>query len=153
MKTVRINKLKKNLLIVDLPNGWDYEPIGDDKTFIYHQTEEETNDYHIEGYTLLGKPDELTNEDSEDLVEKEERIGKSYYMNYKDGYTYPFGALKSLLSAIETIVSWENSVSKPKEKDEWGNKSSCNYEWELEQWNEAESQTFNKQRTLIFIEN
>ena len=63
MKTKIITGLKKELLVIELPEYWDYEIIGDDKTFLYHQTKQNSNDKTISSYNLLGKPNEIKEEE------------------------------------------------------------------------------------------
>lgn len=156
MKQIEIKDLlKRDLLIIELPEKIDRCWVLVHSNHIWINNRETGDIHRVKGsYTLLGKPDEISEEDAMELVEKEERIGKSYYMNYKDGYTYPFGALKSLLSAIESVIFWDaNPFSYPNERH---TKDGINVGVDIdaaEAFHEAQSRTFDRKITLIFVKN
>lgn len=154
MKTATIDLLKKDLLIVELPRKSDVE-VFPNSIEIYNQFtgQEET----IKGsYTLLGKPDEIKEEDVSEFVEQS--IFTSLYGHYVSGIdvnTYCYkNALESFNSALESEIYWENP---------WGDRmpifveaspSAFKFvEKEKERWKEAQEKTFDKNRTLIFVKN
>ena len=147
MKNYQIKDLlKKDLLIVELPEETYYEVFKHGILFKDHLESERE---FIEGsFTLLGSPDEIKDEDVKDLVEK---ITTRQYKNY--GYVPHYfqyllsTALESFHSALEKEILWENPYAEP-DKFIDGFDNPC-YEW----WHEAESRTFDRTRTLIFVEN
>ena len=97
MKTATIDLMKKELLIVEIPEETYYEVF---KHGIYFKDHLNADRGFIEGsYALLGSPDEIKEEDAEKLVEK---ITTRQYKNY--GYVpHYFGYLLS--TAIESFNS------------------------------------------------
>ena len=157
MKTYQIKDLlKKDLLIVEMPNvetemsiglhciGIKPPPIGKDAS--------DTNGYYhvytemFHGFKLLGKPDEIKEEDAEELVEP---FDLSYYVDYNHPSrgAYTITATESLLSAIESVIFWENPYAEP-DKFIDGFDNPC-YEW----WQDAELRTFDRSQSIIFIKN
>ena len=146
MKRIEIKDiLKKDLLVVELPRKADVE-IFPNSIEIYNQFtgQEET----IKGsYTLLGKADEIREEDARELVEAAEPYwddnkNQKVIGNAKWSYT------KSLLSLLKSEIYWENPFRI----------TGLNKEYiELEDWDknftEAEHKTFDRNRTLIFVKN
>ena len=157
MKTAIISTLKKELLLVELPeNNW----LSVFPRLIWI-CDRETNEYHyIKGsYTLLGSPDEIKEEYLLDLVEK---ITTRQYKNY--GYVpHYFGyllstALESFNSALEKEILWENPYGKEPienlQSSTFGGEKTIIHRNQMNiLWNEAESRTFDRNRTLIFIKN
>lgn len=137
MKTTSLT-LKRKVLVIELPESRN---TFDDLTFLNSETK---------GYTLLGSPDDLKEEDARELVESWESVAKDgtrAYQNYKDGIPKKRTALESFNSALEKEILWENPYAEP-DKFIDGFDNPC-YEW----WHEAESRTFDRTRTLIFVEN
>ena len=157
MKTYHIKDLlKKELLIVELPKETDMkDPIQilkykNDNYVVYSKYNGHMISRHKlpEGsYILLGKPDEIREEDARELVEKV--MNCQHFQNYKGRKENDFAnlwcknATESLLSAIESEIYWENPIP-PFAKQ--GEKISA-------KWYEAESRTFDRNRTLIFVKN
>jgi hypothetical protein len=169
MKTCHIKDLlKKDLLILELPEN----------VKIYHDEDDEGNHIGysltkfgqdsvepfglINGYTLLGKPEEIKESDAEELVESGDAnpagdrfvLGyRSYFEGYEDDipqFTCKT-ATESLLSAIETVIFWDvnpiklNPIQNEKLGDIWGDKHS--------KWHEAQSRTFDRNRSIILVKN
>ena len=158
MKTYHIKDLlKKELLIVELPENGYYEVFKHGILFKDHLESERE---FIEGsYTLLGSPDEIKEEDVKDLVEK---ITTRQYKNY--GYVpHYFGyllstALESFNSALEKEILWENPYGKEPienlQSSTFGGEKTIIHRNQMNiLWNEAESRTFDRNRTLIFVKN
>ena len=157
MKTATIDLMKKELLIVEIPEETYYEVFKHGILFKDHLESERE---FIEGsYTLLGSPDEIKEEDVKDLVEK---ITTRQYKNY--GYVpHYFGyllstALESFNSALEKEILWENPYGKEPienlQSSTFGGEKTIIHRNQMNiLWNEAESRTFDRNRTLIFIKN
>ena len=136
MKTAEIkDMLKKEILIVEIATGLS-QIRKNTLSVLKH-----------DGYILLGKPDEIREEDARELVEKV--MNCQHFQNYKGRKENDFAnlwcknATESLLSAIESEIYWENPIP-PFAKQ--GEKISA-------KWYEAESRTFDRNRTLIFVKN
>lgn len=96
MKTHTIKTPTAELLIVELPEtGSTFDVL----TAMNSETE---------GYILLGKPDEISEDDAKDLVEIKDKIEREigkpifFYKDYKDESRYYFRPVLSLLSLIES---------------------------------------------------
>ena len=118
MKTYEIsNLLKSDLLIVELPEFAFYEVF---KHGIYIKDDYGERDFIEGSYTLLGSPDEISEEDAEQLVESlPDYVDIEWYKDYTvidnemhDGFAF-LTAKESLLSAIETKIYWENPIEEP----------------------------------------
>lgn len=146
MKTKLISLLKKELLIIELPeNNW----LSVFPRLIWI-CDRETNEYHhVKGsYTLLGKPDEIKEEDVLDLIER-------VFINYKDysGKNRAFGSpINSFNSALESKIYWnvnplgEEPIEPECECEE------CYEDFEIK-YNDfmiTQEKTFDRNRTLIF---
>ena len=143
MKTTSLT-LKRKVLVIELPESRN---TFDDLTFLNSETK---------GYTLLGSPDDLKEEDARELVESWESVAKDgtrAYQNYKDGIPKKRTALESFNSALEKEILWENPISleRANHYKEMGNKFKFN--GIMKCWHEAQSNTFDRTRTLIFVEN
>ena len=153
MKTYHLKDiLKKELLIVELPRKADVE-IFPNSIEIYNQFtgQEET----IKGsYTLLGSPEEIKEDDVVDLVEK---IGKCKFTwkSYNiEGYAYAT-AIDSFNSALESEIYWENPYGKEQienlQSSTFGGEKTIIHRNPMNiLWHEAESRTFDRNRTIIF---
>lgn len=155
MKTYHIKDLlKKDLLIVELPENGYYEEYRDGIEVREFLTNEVLT---LVDYTLLGSPDEIKEDDVVDLVEK---IGKCKFTwkSYNiDGYAYAT-ALKSFHSALEKEILWENPIKIPSSDDiNWFRNQrdgdfSERYTRVLD-WHEAQEKTFDKKRVKMFVKN
>ena len=153
MKTLEIKGiLKKDILIVELPRKSDVE-IFPNSVEIYNQfTGQEES---IKGfYTLLGSPDEIREEDVKALVEKT----FTFYKDYNSTNRQFNFALGSFNSALESEIYWNvNPYPYPSPYDPRSKTGRFEHGEELEKveknYNEAESRTFDRNRTLIFVKN
>lgn len=108
------------------------------------------------GFKLLGSPDEIKEEDAEELVEI---FDLSYYVNYNHPTrgAYTLTATESLLSAIESEIYWENPLGFEPKNIVTGHGSSHLIELVAnsfyQSWKKAQEKTFDKNRTLIFVKN
>lgn len=150
MKTAEIKDiLKKDLLIVELPEG-SY-PEATSRLLAINNPDGSIKIFKG-SFCLLGSFDEIKEEYLLDLVET---FNNGAFRDYKELFFAPdmetdkiyLTASESFNSAIETVVLWENPYAEP-DKFIDGFDNPC-YEW----WNEAESRTFDRNRTLIFIKN
>ena len=144
MKTKIITTLKKELLIV----GAKDEKIAWAIIFQKYGVKA------VSDYTLLGKPDEIKEEDTMELVEQS--IHSGLFAHYVKGIpvnTYCYKtALESFHSALESEIYWENP--EPKLSDFEYFLPSINEGVKLQKkFNEAQEKTFDKKRTLIFVKN
>ena len=131
MRTKIITSLKKELLLVELPEN---KNTFDDLTFLNSE---------IDGYTLLGKLDEIKEIDLVDLVHQS--IHSDLFAHYVEDipvntYCYKI-ALESFNSALESEIYWENPLANEIHAPD------------IEEWQEAQEKTFDKNRTLIFVKN
>src|SRR5690606_3844783 len=121
MKTYHIKDLlKKELLILELPeNVKIYQDECDEGNHIGYSLTRFGQDSVepfglINGYTLLGKPNEIKEEDAMELVETDEISDVEDYryqivfIDYKDEENAFSTATESLLSAIDSVIFWEN---------------------------------------------
>jgi hypothetical protein len=154
MKTKTIKSLKKEVLVIELPINGYWEVLSTETRFKCFDTGEKLI---LKNYTLLGKPDEIKEDDVADLVENK---GK-YYKNYSPIQgsvqgNITFTALESFNSAIEKEIFWENPFNYEKTHEETVRDElcQCRYITNTEsKFLEAQLKTFDKSRTLIFIKN
>ena len=152
MKTKIISKLKKELLIVELPK-W-YKSFNYQKPLLEVRGDEPNlvEFLSLGRYELLGKPDEIKEEDVLDWIER-------VFINYKDysGKNRAFGSpINSFNSALESEIYWDvNPISK--QLGFTGNVSEIDKQIALQKqklrFNEAQEKTFDRNRTLIFVKN
>ena len=107
MKTATIDLMKKELLIVEIPEETYYEVF---KHGIFVKDHLESEREFIEGsYTILGSPDEIKEDEAKELVEETEMGVKLNSKKYKyRAYDSQLGyatATESLLSAIESEIT------------------------------------------------
>lgn len=159
MKTKIISKLKKEILLVKLPEHGGYN-LNKNRIAFYDNFKKER--LHIKGsYTLLGTPDEIKEEDVKDLVEQS--IFTSLYGHYVSGIdvnTYCYKtAIKSFHSALESEIYWDvNPFEKPDNYDLWSKygdytQYGVGLTTDSLKWHEAQEKTFDRSRTLIFVKN
>ena len=149
MKTKIITTLKKELLIIEFPEGYELAGVANGVIY-YYDNQMNYEDYPlsilVEGfYTLLGKPSEIREEYAEELVEP---FDFSYYVDYNHPSrgAYTITATESLLSALESEIYWDvNPLGHSAEY--------YSYIGEERHWRESELRTFDKKRTLIFVKN
>ena len=164
MKTYHIKDLlKKDLLILEIPIGGTYSK--DIHAIIAYGVMHDIAD----DYTLLGKPDEIQEEDAKELVESNfiefwypnefDGYGFDKFKNYKTAEFSEVDATESLLSALESEIYWENplGIEEPIENFQsstfGGEKTTIHRNPMNVLWHEAESRTFDHKRTLIFKKN
>lgn len=160
MKTVSLT-LKRKVLVIELPRLCDYNLYAD---VLYIFDNENNKNHRLKGsYTLLGSPDDISNNDVKDLFD--DRIcGNQWCENGKIPQDYgefwdcefcESEYLKAFFFRLESEIYWENphgrKVKVFSDSDELTNfvKEGST----KEQWQEAESRTFDRTRTLIFVEN
>ena len=157
MKTLEL-KLKKDVLIVEIPRLADYEFINRECKYLKVGNEEiKLNASTLDKFEFLCKGSELTEEIASELVEKgKNSYGELKYENHYDeigsfmGYDY---ALPSFISAIESKgFHWlENPIYKILVFLE--NVSEIDKQIALQKqerrWQEAEEKTF--RNPLIFV--
>ena len=153
MKTLEL-KLKKDVLIVEIPRLADYEFINKECKYLKIGNEEiKLNASTLDKFEFLCKGSELTEEIASELVEMEYSglYKKSFYIDYdRLGLLLKF-AKESFISAVESKEKFwlENSIgNKPMSYNlplyKIGNR--CD---NLKQWQEAEEKTF--KNPLIFV--
>ena len=159
MKTKLISTLKKELLIVELPK-W-YKSFNYQKPLLEVRGDEPNlvEFLSLGRYEILGKPDEIKEEDARELVEETFVISKSGGIcgGYKNGDKITT-ATESLLSALESEIYWDvNPYLYPSPYDPRSKTGRFEHGEELEKaeknYNEAQEKTFDKKRTLIFVKN
>ena len=144
MKTKLISTLKKDLLIVE----------AKDDNIAWAIVFQKYGAKAVADYTLLGKPDEIKEDDVLDLIER-------VFINYKDysGKNRAFGSpINSFNSALESEIFWENPFKKPDNYDLWSKygeytQYGVGLTTDSLKWHEAQEKTFDKKRTLIFVKN
>lgn len=146
MKTLELN-LEKRLLIVEAKN----EGIAKSWIFVNHGMKTMMDS------KLICKGSELTDEIAEALVYKTALFegGGMHYQNYKQliGKEWFFTALQSFISAIESKgYHWgDNPVEEPAKNDLNGSFFTMQQNFHKEKkYEEADSKTFNPDKTLIF---
>ena len=159
MKTKIISTLKKELLVIEIPEETYYEVF---KHGIYFKDHLNADRGFIEGsYALLGSPDEIKEENAEELVESWESVAKDgtrVYKNYKDGIPKKRTAIESFNSALEKEILWENPIKIPSSDDiNWfRNQRDGDFSERYTRvfdWYNNQEKTFDKNRTLIFVKN
>ena len=161
MKTYHLKDiLKKDLLIVELPENGYYEVF---KHGIFVKDHLNADRGFIEGsYAILGSPDEIKEEDARGLVEETEMGVKLNSKKYKyRAYDSQLGyatATESLLSALEKEILWENPYGKEPienlQSSTFGGEKIIIHRNPMNiLWHEAESRTFDKKRVKIFVKN
>ena len=158
MKTYHIKDLlKKELLIVELPENGYYEEYRDGIEVRDFLTDEVLT---LANYTLLGSPDEIKDEDVKDLVGEGFNISanKKVFNDYNDDCNCFKTALESFRSALESEIYWENPYGKEPienlQSSTFGGEKTIIHRNQMNiLWHEAESRTFERNRTLIFVKN
>ena len=157
MKTTIISTLKNELLLVELPENGYYEEYRDGIEVRDFLTDEVLT---LANYTLLGSPDEIKEEDVKDLVGEGFNISanKKVFNDYNDDCNCFKTAIESFHSALEKEILWENPYGKEPienlQSSTFGGEKTIIHRNPMNiLWNEAESRTFERNRTLIFVKN
>lgn len=150
MKNYQIKDLlKKEILIVEIATGLS-QIRKNTLSVLKH-----------DGYTLLGSPDEIREEDARELVEETEMGVKLNSKKYKyRSYDSQLGyatATESLLSALESVIYWENPLGFEPKNIVTGHGSSHLIELVAnsfyQSWKIAQEKTFDRNRSIIFVKN
>ena len=149
MKAKIITGLKKEVLVIELPEQWTFNIYKDQIGFC---NEINKPIEQIKGcYTLLRSPDEIKEEDVMELV----RSGSytTTFWNHKTNDNHKSNqlktALESFLSALESEIFWVNPSNNKLDKS----KPLIIQIEHLNKWKEAQEKTFDRNRTLIFVKN
>ncbi len=113
----------------------------------------------VSEYTLLGKADEIREEDSRELVQcinvgtTNKYVASVNFFNNVNNRYYNT-ATESLLSAVETKVFWENPLGTKRNAEKIARfKSKIAGDNLIELWHKAQSRTFDRNRSIIFVKN
>lgn len=153
MKTKKITELKKEILVIEFPEGYELAGVTHGAIY-YYDNQMNYEDYPlsilVEGsYTLLDKPDEISEEDAKTFVDRDKSV-MFEYKNYNGGKRF-LTALESFNSALESEIYWVNPHGKEEPKCiRYGTSPERikNLDWRV-----AQEKTFDKKRTLIFVKN
>ena len=160
MKTLEL-KLKKYVLIVEIPRLADYEFINKECKYLKVGNEEiKLNASTLDKFEFLCKGSELTEEMASELVDYWQNMANDGFIfeNYKDNLPKKLTANDALISAVESKEKFwlENPIEKPINYDLWAKYGDyTQYGKVLTEkclkWQEAEAKTF--KNPLIFIKN
>ena len=160
MKTLEL-KLKKYVLIVEIPRLADYEFINKECKYIKIGNEEiKLNASTLDKFEVICKGSELTEEIASELVEYWQNMSNDGFIfeNYKDYLPKKLTAKKSFISAVESKEKFwlENPIEKPINYDLWAKYGDyTQYGKVLTEkclkWQEVEAKTF--KNPLIFVKN
>ena len=152
MKTLEL-KLKKDVLIVEIPRLADYEFINRECKYLKIGNEEiKLNASTLDKFEFLCKGSELTEEIASELVNEtlmyEKHKVKCYrYRSYKEGFVGFDNAIESFISAVESKEKFW--LENPIEIIERGEDTEHNRVLNQNEWQEAEEKTF--KNPLIFV--
>ena len=153
MKTLEL-KLKKDVLIVEIPRLADYEFINKECKYLKVGNEEiKLNASTLDKFEFRCKGSELTEEIASELVQTTWIHDKKILCKYKnynsEGDGSYFSAVKSFISAIESKkFFW---LENPIKIIERGEDTEHNRVLNQNKWQEAEEKTF--KNPLIFVKN
>lgn len=163
MKTLKL-KLKKDVLIAEIPRLADYEFINKECKYLKVGNEEiKLNASTLDKFEVICKGSELTEEIASELVELtimhltygDNKHKYRSYVNCNLGF---YNALESFISAVESKEKFwlENPIEKPINYDLWAKYGDyTQYGKVLTEkclkWQEAEEKTF--KNPLIFVKN
>ena len=155
-------KLKKDVLIVEIPRLADYEFINKEcKCLKVGNKEIKLNASTLDKFEVICKGSELTEEIASELVDEtimyEKHKVKCYrYRSYIEGFVGFDNAKEAVISAVESKEKFwlENSIEKPINYDLWAKYGDyTQYGKVLTEkclkWQEAEEKTF--KNPLIFV--
>ena len=149
MKTLEL-KLKKDVLIVEIPRLADYEFINRECKYLKIGNEEiKLNASTLDKFEFLCKGSELTEEIASELVEMEycSLYKKSFYIDYDRLSLLLKFAKESFISAVESKEKFW--LENPIEIIERGEDTEHNRVLNQNEWQEAEEKTF--KNPLIFV--
>ena len=157
MKTLEL-KLKKDVLIVEIPRLADYEFINKECKYLKVGNEEiKLNASTLDKFEFFCKGSDLTEEIASELVELtimhltygDNKHKYRSYVNYNIGFD---NALESFISAVESKEKFwlENPVQNTKPTDDISFYDSLEQkELAIKKWQEAQEKTF--KNPLIFV--
>ena len=149
MKTLEL-KLKKDVLIVEIPRLADYEFINRECKCLKIGNEEiKLNASTLDKFEFLCKGSELTEEIASELVDYWQNMANDGFIfeNYKDNIPKKLTAKKSFISAVESKgFYW---LENPIKIIERGEDTEHNRVLNQNRWQEAEEKTF--RNPLIFV--
>ena len=151
MKTLEL-KLKKYVLIVEIPRLADYEFINKECKYLKIGNEEiKLNASTLDKFEFLCKGSELTEEIASELVDYWQNMANDGFIfeNYKDNIPKKLTANDALISAVESKEKFW--LENPIEIIERGEDTEHNRVLNQNKWQEAEEKTF--KNPLIFIKN
>ena len=152
MKTLEL-KLKKDVLIVEIPRLADYEFINKECKYLKVGNEEiKLNASTLDKFEFLCKGSELTEEIASELVDYWQNMANDGFIfeNYKDNIPKKLTAKKSFISAVESKEKFwlENPIKHPKDYEVFPDSLSLYAEQERLHF-KAEEKTF--KNPLIFV--
>lgn len=145
-------KLKKDVLIVEIPRLADYEFINKECKYLKVGNEEiKLNASTLDKFEFICKGSELTEEIASELVEEHYMSGIRSYEIYND---YRYNDARWLDNALESFISAVESkgfhwLENPIEIIERGEDTEHNRVLNQNEWKEAEEKTF--KNPLIFV--
>ena len=154
MKTLE-KKLKKYVLIVEIPRLADYEFINKECKYLKVGNEEiKLNASTLDKFEFFCKGSELTEEMASELVDYWQNMANDGFIfeNYKDNLPKKLTANDALISAVESKEKFwlENPVQNTKPTDDISFYDSLEQkELAIKKWQEAEEKTF--KNPLIFV--
>ena len=149
MKTLEL-KLKKDVLIVEIPRLADYEFINKESKYLKIGNKEiKLNASTLDKFEFLCKGSELTEEIASELVEMEYSglYKKSFYIDYDRPSLLLKFAKESFISAVESKEKFW--LENPIKIIERGEDTEHNRVLNQNKWQEAEEKTF--KNPLIFV--
>ena len=149
MKTLEL-KLKKDVLIVEIPRLADYEFINKGCKYLKIGNEEiKLNASTLDKFEFLCKGSELTEEIASELVEMEYSVlyKKSFFIDYDRPSLLLKFAKESFISAVESKEKFW--LENPIKIIERGEDTEHNRVLNQNKWQEAEEKTF--KNPLIFV--
>ena len=154
MKTLEIKDLlKKDLLIIETSEQIILTTTATGYMLRDNSTNEEI---FIEGHTLLGKPDEISEEEASELAHFTEANGIYFWKSHDKGRDICLTAKDALLSAIETVIYWDVNPEGEFPRynfDEDINPKDIKAKFYYLKWHEAQSRTFDRNRSIILVKN
>ena len=148
-------KLKKDVLIAEIPRLADYEFINKECKYLKIGNEEiKLNASTLDKFEFLCKGSELTEEIASELVDYWQNMANDGFIfeNYKDNIPKKLTANDALISAVESKEKFwlENPIENTKPTDDISFYDSLEQkELAIKKWQEAEEKTFHN--LLIFV--
>ena len=152
MKTLEL-KLKKDVLIVEIPRLADYEFINKECKYLKVGNEEiKLNASTLDKFEFFCKGSELTEEMASELVETHKNCKRYIDYTIKERNRFFDLSIPSFISAVESKEKFwlENPVQNTKPTDDISFYDSLEQkELAIKKWQEAEEKTF--KNPLIFV--